>query len=179
MVSQRCKMVVKAQLEKLGIGFNSIELGEVQLTTPLSDSNRSLLQAELHEWGLELMVDEKAMLIEKIINIIVEMIHYKEDVPHVNFSIYLSKKIDQDYHKVSKVFSKAKGITIEHFIILHKVEKIKELMTHGNLNLTEISDKMHYTSVAHLSRQFKQVTGLTPTYFKSLAIKKRKNLEDL
>lgn len=158
-------MLVKSELEKLGIAYKSVELGEVQLEKPLSETNRQKLTTELRKSGLEVMIDKKAILIEKIINIVVEMVHYSDELANVNFSTLLSEKIQQDYHKVAEIFSKTKGITIEHFIILHKVEKIKELIIYDELNLTEISYKMHYTSVAHLSRQFKQVTGLTPSFF--------------
>lgn len=181
MVSLRCKMMVKSELDKLGIAFKSIELGEVQLEKPPSKTKEQQLQKELHKIGLEVIIDENAILIEKIINIIIEMVHYSDELPSVNFSTFLSEKLQQDYHKMAEVFSKTKGITIAHFIILHKVEKIKELIIYDELNLTEISYKLHYSSVPHLSRQFKQVTGLTPTFFKSLSLsrRKRKNLEDL
>lgn len=172
-------MLVKSELEKLGIAYKSVELGEVQLTEPISESLKNTLKNALHESGLELIYDKKAMLIEKIINIVVEMVHYSDDLPEVNFSTYLQDKMGQDYHKMSEIFSKTKGITIEHFIILHKIERIKELIIYDNLNLTEISYKMHYSSLAHLSKQFKQITGLTPSFFKSLARKNRSNLEDL
>jgi AraC-like DNA-binding protein len=125
------------------------------------------------------MDDKKAILIEKIINIIVEMVHYTDELPAVNFSEFLSKEMEMDYHKLAEVFSKTKGITIERFIILHKIERAKELIIYDELNLTEISYKLHYSSVAHLSNQFKQVTGLTPTFFKNLSIRKRQNLEDV
>ncbi|MBK7884586.1 MAG: helix-turn-helix transcriptional regulator [Chitinophagaceae bacterium] len=179
MVSLRCKLMVKSELEKLGIDYKSIELGEVQLVKPLSETNRQKLKTELHKLGLEIMIDKKAILIEKIINIVVQMVHHSDELPNVNFSTFLSEKMQQDYHKMSEIFSNTKGITIEHFIILHKVEKIKELIIYDEFNLTEISYKMHYSSVAHLSRQFKQVTGLTPTFFKSLSNRERENIEDL
>jgi len=179
MVSLRCKMMVKLELEKLDINYVSVELGEVKLTKPISENKRKLLKKALHQSGLEVMDDKKAMMIEKIINIIVEMVHYSDELPKVNFSSFLQEKMKQDYHKLAEIFSKTKGITIEHFIILHKVEKIKELITYDKLNLTEISYLMHYSSVAHLSKQFKQVTGLTPSFFKSLAVRERTNLEDL
>ncbi|MCH7414927.1 AraC family transcriptional regulator [Belliella sp. R4-6] len=133
----------------------------------------------MHKSGLELMDDKRAMLIEKITNVIVEMVHYSDELPKVNFSVFLSEKLGLDYHKLAEIFSKTKGITIEHFIIIHKVERIKELIIYDELNLTEISYLMHYNSVSHLSRQFKQVTGLTPTFFKSLSRRQRFNLEDL
>jgi len=171
--------MVMSELEKLGIDYKSVELGEVQLVEPLSEKNRQKLKTALHKSGLEVMDDKKAMMIEKIINIIVEMVHYSDELPKVNFSVFLQEKMNLDYHKMAEIFSKTKGVTIEHFILLHKVEKIKELITYDKLNLTEISYKMHYSSVANLSRQFKQITGLTPSFFKSLSQGERTNLEDL
>lgn len=179
MVSLRCKLLVKSELDKLGIAYKSVELGEIQLVEPITESIKRLLKEALHQSGLELMHNKKAILVEKIINIIVEMVHYTEEYPMVNFSTFLSEKMQQDYHKMAEIFSQTKGVTIEHFIILYKVEKIKELIIYDELNLTEISYKMHYSSPAHLSKQFKQVTGLTPSFFKSLANRKRNNLEDL
>ena len=179
MVSLRCKMMVKSELDNLNLDYRSVELGEVMLKQPISEAERFLLKEALHKSKLELMDDKKAMLIEKIINIIVEMVHYTDELPAVNFSEFLSKEMDMDYHKLAEVFSKTKGITIERFIILHKIERAKELIIYDELNLTEISYKLHYSSVAHLSNQFKQVTGLTPTFFKNLSIRKRQNLEDV
>ncbi len=179
MVSLRCKMKVRSELQKLGIEYKSVELGEVILFEPITEALLHELKTELHKSGLEVMLDQRAIMIEKIINIIVEMVHYADEFPNVNFSTFLAEKMKMDYHKMSEIFSKTKGITIEHFIIIHKVEKIKELIIYDDLNLTEISYKLHYASVAHLSRQFKQVTGLTPTFFKSLSKRQRINLEDL
>jgi AraC-like DNA-binding protein len=172
-------MMVKSELSKLNLLYSSVELGEVQLIHPISPDNREMLKIELHKSGLELMDDSKAMLIEKIINIIVEMVHYSDEEPIENFSCFLSEKLKQDYRKMAEAFSKTKGVTIERFIILHKIERIKELIIYDELNLTEISYKLHYSSVAHLSTQFKQVTGLTPTSFKNLLKRKRHNLEDI
>jgi len=179
MVSLRCKMMVKSVLETLNIDYKSIELGEVMLSKALSDVKFKKLKTELLKSGLVLMDDKDAILIEKIINIIVEMVHYAEEEPKTNFSIFLSEKMNQDYHKLSEFFSKTKGITIEQFIILHKIERIKELIIYDELSLTEISYKLHYSSVAHLSKQFKKVTGLTPSFFKNMTIRKRTNLEDI
>jgi AraC-like DNA-binding protein len=172
-------MMVKSVLEKLEIDYKSVDLGEVLLTNPIDAIDRQALKEELQKSGLELMDDKKAILVEKVINIIIEMVHYFDELPNVNFSTFLSEKLHQDYHKMAEIFSKTKGITIEHFIILHKVERIKELIIYDNLNLSEISYKMHYSSVAHLSNQFKKVTGLTPTIFKNLIVRERKNIEDL
>lgn len=179
MVSLRCKMLVKSELDKLGIAYTYVELGEVNLLNPISESVKMILKKELHKSGLKLIHDKTAVLIEKIINIIVEMVHYSDEIPNVNFSTFLSEKLGKDYHKMAEIFSKTKGVTIEHFIIIHKVERIKELIIYDDLNLTEIAFKMHYSSVAHLSKQFKQITGLTPSFFKSLSKRVRTNLEDL
>jgi AraC-like DNA-binding protein len=126
------------------------------------------------------MYDKKTMLIEKIKNVIIEMVHYADEFPTANFSDYLSEKLHHEYHYMAGLFSEFTGITIEHFIIAHKIEKVKELLLYDELNLTEISYKLQYSSVGHLSNQFKKVTGLTPSYFKKLKeYKKRIQLEDI
>jgi YesN/AraC family two-component response regulator len=173
MVSLRCKLMVKSELESLGISYSRVDLGEVELAEEVSLEKLEKLKVALHRSGLELMDDKRAILIEKIKNVIVEMIHYEDELPKVNFSTYLSEKLDQDYKYLSTVFSQTKGITIEHFIMLHKIEKVKELLIYDELNLTEIAYKMHYSSTSHLSNQFKKITGLTPSFFKSMKIKKR------
>lgn len=173
MVSLRCKMMVKSVLEKMNIAYKSVELGEIVLVKSISESTKEELKSELRKSGLKVMDDKKAILIEKIIAIIVEMVHYSDEIPNVNFSTLLQEKMQQDYHKMAEIFSETKGITIEHFIILHKIEKIKELLIYDELNITEISYKMNYSSVAHLSKQFKQITGLTPSFFKTLSKKKQ------
>jgi AraC-like DNA-binding protein len=172
-------MMVKSELDNLGIPYKSIELGEVQLAKTISEKKIQLLKYELHKSGLEVMQDDKAILIERIINTIIDMVHYSEELPKVNFSNLLSEKLDMNYHYLAEIFSKTKGITIEHFIMLHKIERVKELIIYDQLSLTEISYKMHYSSVSHLSNQFKKVTGLTPTFFKNLPSRTRFNLEDL
>ena len=179
MVSLRCKMFVKAELEKLNIAFTYLELGEVHLTKTLTPALKLQLGEALSLSGLELMDDKKAMLIERIKNIIIEMVHYADEIPDVKYSVFISEKLQKDYHTLSELFSKTTGITIEHFIILHKIEKAKELIMYDELNLSEIANKLHYSSVAHLSHQFKKITSLTPSFFKGLHKKKRKNLEDL
>jgi len=179
MVCLCCKMTVASVLDEMKIPYSSLELGEVELVDPMTDSQVEQLKKVLHEYGLELMEDKKAILVEKIVAIIVNMIHESDELPIMNFSVYLTNKLNQDYHTLSALFSKTKGITIEHFIILHKIERVKELIIYDELSLTEISYKLHYSSVAHLSNQFKKVTGITPTYFKRNKNKKRKYLEDL
>jgi AraC-like DNA-binding protein len=179
MVSLRCKMLVKSELEKLGLKYLHIELGEVELVKALSEKKHHQLKEILHKSGLELMDDKKAMLIEKIKNVIIEMVHYSDELPRIKFSDYLSEKLNHQYTYLSNVFSETKGITIEHYIVLHKIERIKELLIYDELNLTEIAWKLHYSSVSHLSNQFKKVTGLTPTFFKSMKHKRRSALETL
>jgi len=179
MVSLRCKMVVKDELKKLGINYISIDLGQVELMEKITPAQLDQFALALKQSGLELMDDKKSVLIEKIKDIIIEMVHYEEELPKVNFSDYLTEKLNYNYTYLANLFSESEGITIEHFIIIHKIERVKELIIYDELNLTEIAWKLHYSSVAHLSHQFKKVTGLTPSFFKSLKDKKRNNLENL
>jgi YesN/AraC family two-component response regulator len=179
MVSLRCKMIVKSELANMHLHFTVVELGEVEITEELSSEQLQELKTALLRSGLEVMEDKKAILIEKIKNIIVEMVHYSDEPPILNFSAYLSEKLNYDYNYLSNLFSEVKGTTIEHFIIAHKIEKVKELLIYNELSLTEIAAKLHYSNVAHLSNQFKKVTGLTPTFFKGMKHKRliaRENL---
>jgi AraC-like DNA-binding protein len=179
MVSMRCKMLVKEELKNLGLHFVNIDLGTVEIMENMTPDQYDQLKIGLHRSGLELMDDKKAILIEKIQNVIVEMVHYSDELPKTNFSDYLSVKLNHDYTYLANLFSETKGMTIEHFIILHKIERVKELIIYGELNLSEIAWKLHYSSVAHLSYQFKKITGLTPSFFKSLKYKKRSTLENV
>lgn len=172
MVSLRCKMIVKSELEKLGLNATIVELGEVEISEKLSKNTQDELKAALLRFGLELMEDKKSMLIEKVKNIIVEMIHYTDEPPAINFSYYLSEKLGYDYNYLSNLFSEVKGTTIEHYIISHKIERAKELLIYNELTLTEIAYKLHYSSVSHLSNQFKKITGLTPSFFKKMKHKR-------
>lgn len=179
MVSLRCKMVVKAELDKMKLKHTIVELGEVEIMEDLSANKHDQLKAALLKSGLELMDDQRAILVERIKNIIVEMVHYTDELPKVNFSVFLSKKLNQNYNHLATLFSEVKGTSIEHYIIMHKIERVKELIIYDELSLSEIADKLHYSSVAHLSTQFKKVTGLTPSFFKSLKHQKRTVLENL
>jgi AraC-like DNA-binding protein len=179
MVSMRCKMLVKEELQILGLHFANVELGTVEIMEDITREQRQQLKTALLKSGLELMEDKKAILVEKIQNVIVEMVHYEDELPKMNFSDYLSEKLNHDYTYLANLFSETKGITIEHYIILHKIEKVKELIIYDELNLSEIAWKLHYSSVAHLSHQFKKITGLTPSFFKSLKHKKRGTLENV
>ena len=179
MVSLRCKMVVHQELENLGIKNAVVDLGMVELWDDISLSQRAMLRENLLKTGLELLDDKKSILIEKIKNVVTQMIHYTDEFPKENFSDYISEKLGYDYTYLANTFSEVKGITLQHFIIINKVEKIKELLLYDELNLTEISYKLNYSSVAHLSNQFKKITGLSPSFYKKLKLRRLKNLEDL
>jgi AraC-like DNA-binding protein len=178
MVSNRCKTAVKEVLSKLGLHF-IVDMGEVDIMEEITPEQRNQIREGLRNSGLELMEDKKAMLIEKIKKIIIEMIHFTDELPKTNFSDYLAEKLNYDYTYMAKLFSEVQGITIAQFIIQHKIERVKELLFYDELNLTEIAWKMHYSSVAHLSNQFKKTTGLTPSDFKNLKNKSRKAIEDI
>ena len=179
MVSARCKMAVKEELKKLGLHFIVVDLGEIDIMENISPEQREQLKIGLFNSGLELMDDKRAVLIEKIKNVIIEMVHHSEELPKVNYSDYISEKLNHDYTYLSNIFSEVKGITIQQFIIVHKIERVKELLLYDELNLTEISYKMHYSSVAHLSNQFKKVTGLSPSHFIQLKDKRRSPIEEI
>jgi len=179
MVSLRCKMVVKQELQKLGLHYVNVDLGAIEILENITNHQRDQLRENLKVYGLELLDDKRKIIIEKIKSVIIEMIHYSDEMPKVNYSDYISEKLGYDYTYLANTFSEVKGITIQHFIILNKIEKVKELLLYDELNLTEISFKLHYSSVSHLSNQFKKITGLTPSYFKKLKEKRFKNLEDL
>jgi AraC-like DNA-binding protein len=172
-------MLVKSELDKMGLHYTAVNLGEVEIKENLSEAKLKEFATALSRSGLELMDDKKAMLIEKIKNVIIEMVHYMDDLPRVKNSEYISSKLHHDYTYLSNLFSEATGTTIEHYIIVHKIERVKELLVYDELNLTEISYKLNYSSVAHLSNQFKKITGLTPSFFKKLKDKRRNTLEDI
>lgn len=179
MVSLRCKMLVKEELNKLGLKYLTIELGMVEVQEDMSEVQRLMLRETLLKSGLVLLDDKKSILIERIKNLVVEMVHYADELPIVKYSEYISAKLGYDYTYLANTFSEVKGITIQQYIILHKIEKVKELLLYDEMSLTEISNKLNYSSVAHLSAQFKKVTGLTPTFFKQLKQSRKKNHEDI
>jgi AraC-like DNA-binding protein len=179
MVCIRCKMVVKEELTKLGLHYVTVELGEVDILENISTSQHEQFRAMLLKSGLELMDDKKSVLIQKIKNVIIELVHYSEEPLAIKFSEFLSQKLSHDYTYLANLFSEVQGTTIEKFFIAHKIERVKELLVYNELNLTEIAYLMHYSSVAHLSTQFKKVTGLTPSHFKQLRKKRRNMLEDM
>jgi AraC-like DNA-binding protein len=179
MVSIRCKMMVKAELDKLGLRYGTVDLGEVEVRDHMTDEQHALLKKALLQMGLELMDDQRAILIEKIRQVVIEMMHYEDEVPRVKNSVYISGKLHHSYTYLANIFSETTGTTIEHYIIAHKIERVKELLLYDELSLTEIAYKLNYSSVAHLSNQFKKVTGLTPSYFKQLRHKKLSTLNNI
>lgn len=179
MVSLRCKMMVKEELSKIGLQYVVVDLGTVEILEDITLEQRSLLKNNLLLSGLELLDDKKSILIEKIKNVIIEMIHYSDAFPKANYSDFISEKLGHDYTYLANVFSEVKGITIQQFIIFHKIERVKELLLYKELNLTEIAHRLHYSSVAHLSNQFKKVTGLSPSFYKQLKQKRMANLENM
>lgn len=172
-------MMVKDELKKLGLRYVVVDLGLVEIHEDITEKQREQLKANLLKSGLELLDDKKSILIEKIKNVITEMIHHSDNAPVLNYSEFISKKLDYDYTYLSNIFSEVKGITIQQFIIINKIERVKELLLYDELNLTQISYKLHYSSVAHLSNQFKKVTGLSPSFFKQLKQKRKSNLENM
>jgi AraC-like DNA-binding protein len=179
MVCIRCQMVVKAELEKLGLRFVAVHIGEVNTIEDIPKEQIEQLDVALRKSGLELMDDKKSILVEKIKGAVIELVHYADDQIKTNLSDYLSEKLNYDYTYLANLFSEVKGTTVEKFYLKHKIEKVKELIVYDELNLSEIAYKMHYSSVGHLSNQFKKITGLTPSHFKELKNKRRGTLEDV
>lgn len=171
--------MVKEELKSLGIHYMSVDLGVAEVFEDMGESQFKQLKENLRKSGLELLDDKRSILIEKIKNVIVEMIHYSDELPEQSYSDYISEKLGYDYTYLSNIFSEVKGTTIQQFIIIHKIEKAKELLLYDELNVTEIAYRLHYSSVAHLSNQFKKITGLTPSFYKKLKEKRRRNLEDM
>ena len=171
--------MVKSELKKLGLHFTNIELGLVEIEETISQEQMEKLKSNLAVSGLELLDNRKSILVDKIKNVIIEMIHYADEIPKVNYSDYISEKLGYDYTYLSNLFSEVRGITIQHFIINHKIEKAKELILYDELNLTEISYRLHYSSVSHLSNQFKKVTGQRPSFYKKIGQQRKSNLENL
>lgn len=179
MVCSRCKLVVKSELEKLGLRPISVELGEVELENSSIEKQKEELLQRLRSLGFDLIDDKKSRIIEKIKNQIIELVYHKNNQLSVNLSNYLSQNLSQDYSSLSNLFSEVESITIEHYFISQKIERVKELLTYDELSLSEIAFQLNYSSIAHLSNQFKKYTGLTPTHFKQMKGKKRQQIEDL
>lgn len=177
MVCNRCIMVVQNELEKLDLEFTNIRLGEVTLTKELNPEERDALETALIPLGFEMIDDKKSRIIEKIKNIIIDLVHHQDNDTKSNLSDLLSEKLNHDYNYLSNLFSEVEGTTIEKYFIAQKVEKVKELLVYDELSLSEIALRLNYSSVAYLSNQFKKVTGLTPSHFKQIREEKRKPLD--
>jgi AraC-like DNA-binding protein len=172
-------MVVKAAAEELKIPYTTIELGFIEVNEKLSESVLEAFKKKLLSAGLEVLDDKKSILIEKIKNVVIEMVHYADEFPKVNFSNYLSEKLGYDYTYLSNLFTEVKGTTIQEYIIMHKIEKAKELIMYNEMSIADIAYTLNYSSAAHFSNQFKKVTGLTPSFFKKLKKQREADLEDL
>lgn len=172
-------MIVKSELQKFGFHFLMVELGEVVIMETLSAEQIELLNNKLNKTGLFIIEGKKSILIEKIKNVIINLVYYSDKQLKLNLSDYLSEELDFDYTYLANIFSESQGTTIEHFYISHKIERVKELLIYDELNLTEIASKVHYSSVGHLSNQFKKLTGLTPTQYKQLKNKIRNPIENV
>ncbi len=179
MISLRCKLVVKEELQKLGITKIAIELGVVEFMEPISDVQLEIFQKGIAQSGLEVLDSKKTILVERIKTVITQMIHHSEILPKTNYSEYLSVQLNYDYTYLSNIFAEVKGVTIQQFIIIHKIERIKELLLYNELNIGEIAYRLHYSSIAHLSNQFKKITGFTPSAFKKLKLNRKSNLENM
>ncbi len=177
MVCNRCNMVVQSELEKLGLNPLKVSLGEVELDRDLTDDEKQRLSDVLESLGFSLIDDKKSRLIEQIKTNIVELVHYDNNDLKINLSDYLSSKIHHDYNYISNIFSEVEGTTIEKYFIAQKIEKVKELLVYDELTLSEIAYQLNYSSVAHLSAQFKKITGLTPSHFKNIGMDRRKPLD--
>lgn len=172
-------MVVKSELEKLGLETVSVELGEVELKNEITESEKAKLLYNLHSLGFDLLDDKKSKAIEKIKTLIIDLVHHKNNELKINLSDYLSQNLNQDYNSLSNLFSEIESTTIEKYFISQKIEKVKELLIYNELSLSEIADMLNYSNVAHLSNQFKKITGFSPTSFKQLKDKKRIQIENL
>ncbi len=179
MVCSRCKMVVKSELEKLGLNLFSVDLGEVDTVEAISEQKKKEIAEHLKLFGFELIDNKKSRIIDKIKTLIIDLVHNKNNEINTNLSDYLVGHLFQDYNTLSNLFSEVENTTIEKFFIRQKIEKVKELLLYDEMNLSEIAYMLNYSSVAYLSNQFKKVTGFSPTYFKQLKNKKRMHIEDI
>lgn len=179
MVCNRCKTAVQKEFEKIGVQPISVELGEIETSEEITQKQITDLVDSLKNLGFELIDDRKSRLIEQIKTEIIRLIHYSEEIENTNLSSILSDKLHYEYNYLSNLFSEVEGTTIEKYFIAQRIEKIKELLVYDELSLSEIADKLKYSSVAYLSSQFKKVTGLTPTFYKSLKENKRRNIDEL
>jgi|SRR3989344_5500708 len=179
MVCPRCISTVENILNKLSVSYKKVILGEVELEKKLTDKKRKELEKELKQVGFELIDNRMAVLIEKIKKAVIEYISLLDNGKRLNLSTFIASEVNYEYTYISNLFSSIEGLTIEHFYILQRIEKVKELLVYDQYSLGEIADKLGYSSVHHLSSQFKKVTGLTPSHFKKIGLSKRKSIDKL
>jgi AraC-like DNA-binding protein len=179
MVCHRCKLAVDAEIRKSGYHPQQIELGEVSIEEELNAEQLEALDTRLKHLGFELIDDKKSRLVEKIKNVIVQLVHHNTDTLSTNLSSYLADQLHYEYNYLSNLFSETEGTTIEKYYISQKIEKVKELLIYDELTLSQIAYRLGYSSVAYLSNQFKKETGLTPSHFKHIKDNKRRNIEEL
>lgn len=178
MISLRCKALVEEELKRLGLGSKEVivDIGMIDILEDITEEQKKAFKLNLLKSGLEVLDEKRSELIEKIKDVIMDMIHHQEERPKVNYSDYIAEKIGLDYTYLSGLFSEVKGTTIQQFIIWHKIERAKEMILYGDYSLTEIAARLHYSSVAHLSSQFKKVTGLTSSYYREIKLQRNKIL---
>ena len=179
MVCNRCIEAVQEEFEKSGIAVSKIRLGEVDVVSPMDSEKKDQISKTLSQRGFELLEDKNGQIIESIKSLVVEQIHHADRALNTNYSTYLEREIGKDYSTLSGLFSSVEGVTIERYIILQKLEKIKELLIYDELNLSQIAHRLGYSSVQHLSNQFKKNTGMTPSAFKKLQNPNRKTLDNI
>lgn len=179
MVCPRCITAVRNELEQMNLTIATIELGEAEIANELSTEEQHHLEQSLKKLGFELIGDRKSKMIEQIKTEIIYLVHHSDEVMKTNLSSWLSEKLNYDYTYLSNLFSEIEATTIEKYYIAQRIEKVKELLVYDELSLTEIADSLGYSSAAYLSSQFKKVTGLTPTFYKSIKETKRRNIDDL
>ena len=177
MICIRCQMVVRYELEQLGLKYAYVKIGEAEILGDIQPEQLELLNIKLKEAGLSLIHNKKTLLVERMKNVIIELVHYTDEEIKMNLSDYLSDKLDFNYTYLANIFSEETASNIEKFYLSHKIERVKELIVYDELNLTEIAWKLHYSSVAHLSTQFKKHTGLTPSEFRKLKSRDRVTLD--
>lgn len=179
MVCSRCIMIVKSELEKLGLHINTVDLGIVEIVEEDIQNQKEELENRFRLLGFELLDHKSTKTVERIKNLITDLVQKRNAILKINLSHYLTEELLQDYNTMSNLFSEVEGVTIEHYFISQKIEKVKEFLMYGEFSLSEIAEKMQYSDVAHLSNQFKKVTGYTPTVFKNTKTKNRIAIEDL
>lgn len=168
MVCIRCESLVKSELTSMGLTYQSVKSGEVEITGEITQDQQTRLNAVLEKSGLGILDDKKSVLVEKIQNIVIELVHYTENQIKINLSDYLKERLNYDSAYLARLFAEVKGTTIEHYFISQRIERAKELLIYDNLSLTEIADKLHFSSTSHFCNQFKKTTGLTPSYFRHI-----------